>query len=144
MLKRSSQSLGQCRWVRLLYQNSRGIILVVTVAGLGVKPTYPLLVVFANESDALLPIESILTFRRIPRLNASLIFQKWNMTCRGKKKKIYIYMYIGHPSCPNRIYIMPSCYCNLKHINQPCHYSSPLKTVSKKNTFSEVAPAWSW
>ena len=122
------------------YQNSRGIILVVTVAGLGVKPTYPLLVVFANESGALLPIESIFTFLRIPRPNASLIFQKWNMTCREKKG----YKYIGHPRCPNRIYIMPSCYCNLKHINQPCHYSSPLKTVSNKNTFSEVAPAWSW
>ena len=66
-------------------------ILVVTVAGLGVKPTYPLLVAFANESDALLPIESIFTFRRIPRLNASLIFQKWNMTCR-ERKDINIYI----------------------------------------------------
>ena len=79
----AQQSLGQCRWLRLSkfsWHNPGG-----DCCWVGVKPTYPLLVVFANESGALLPIESIFTFLRIPRPNASLIFQKWNMTCREKK-----------------------------------------------------------
>ena len=64
---------------------------MVTVAGLGVKPTYPLLVVFANESGALLPIESIFTFLPFKTECEPEISEMEHDLQR--KNNIYIYIY---------------------------------------------------